>query len=34
MRSLVIGEDVYTVSAKGIMKSDLASLQEETWLGF
>ena len=34
MRSLVIGEDVYTVSAKGILKSDLGTLQEETWLGF
>jgi Beta propeller domain len=34
LRSIVIGEDVYTISAKGIMKSDLATLQEETWLGF
>lgn len=34
MRSIVVGEDVYTVSAKGIMKSDLGTLQEETWLGF
>jgi hypothetical protein len=34
MRSIVIGEDVYTISAKGILKTDLASLQEETWLGF
>ena len=34
MRSIVIGDHVYTVSAKGIMKSDLDSLREEAWLGF
>jgi uncharacterized secreted protein with C-terminal beta-propeller domain len=34
MRSIVIGDSVYTVSPKGLMKSDLESLQEETWLGF
>jgi uncharacterized secreted protein with C-terminal beta-propeller domain len=34
MRSIVIGDDVYTVSAKGIMKSDLGTLDEETWLEF
>ena len=33
-RSIVIGDSVYTVSAKGIMKSDLDSLREEAWLGF
>ena len=34
MRSVVIGDSVYTVSAKGIMKSDLDSLREVAWLGF
>jgi uncharacterized secreted protein with C-terminal beta-propeller domain len=34
VRSVVVGESVYTVSAKGIMMSDLDSLQEESWLGF
>ncbi|MEX1124292.1 MAG: beta-propeller domain-containing protein [Acidimicrobiia bacterium] len=34
LRSIVIGDTVYTVSAKGIMKSDLGSLEEESWLGF
>ncbi len=34
VRSLVIGESVYTVSPKGIMTSDLDSLQQESWLGF
>ena len=33
-RSIVIGDSVYTVSAKGIMKSDLDSLREEAWLRF
>lgn len=34
LRSMVIGDSVYTVSAKGIMKSELGSLREEAWLGF
>lgn len=34
VRSMVIGESVYTVSPKGIMTSDLDSLQQESWLGF
>ncbi|MGH8951305.1 MAG: beta-propeller domain-containing protein [Acidimicrobiia bacterium] len=34
MRSLVIGDRVYTVSAKGIMSSALDTLQEESWLEF
>ena len=34
LRSVVIGDSVYTVSAKGIMKSELVSLQEQAWLGF
>jgi len=34
MRSIVIGDSVYTVSAKGIMTSDLGSLRERSWLGF
>ena len=34
MRSVVIGDDVYTVSAKGILKSDLDTLTEVAWLGF
>jgi hypothetical protein len=34
LRSVVIGDSVYTVSAKGIMMSELGSLQEEAWLGF
>ncbi|MGH8941375.1 MAG: beta-propeller domain-containing protein, partial [Acidimicrobiia bacterium] len=34
MRSLVIGDDLYTVSAKGIMTSDLGTLEETAWLEF
>jgi uncharacterized secreted protein with C-terminal beta-propeller domain len=34
VRSVVIGNSVYTVSPKGIMTSDLDSLQQESWLGF
>lgn len=34
MRSIVIGDNVYTVSMKGIMQSDLDSLAEEAWLPF
>jgi hypothetical protein len=34
VRSIVIGENVYTVSAKGLMQSDLDSLREEAWLRF
>ena len=34
LRSIVVGDHVYTVSAKGIMKSDLDSLKEVAWLGF
>jgi len=30
--AIVIGDNVYTVSAKGIMRSDLNSLREEAWL--
>ncbi len=33
-RSVVIGDSVYTISAKGIMKSDLADLGEVAWLDF
>jgi hypothetical protein len=33
-RSIVIGDSVYTVSSKGIMKSSLDTLTEEAWLGF
>lgn len=33
-RSIVIGDSIYTVSAKGMMKSDLGSLQEIDWLEF
>lgn len=33
-RSIVIGDSVYTVSAKGIMKSDIDVLQETAWLDF
>lgn len=31
-RSVVIGDSVYTISAKGIMKSDIDTLQETAWL--
>jgi uncharacterized secreted protein with C-terminal beta-propeller domain len=34
MRSVVIGDSVYTISAKGIMKSELDGLNEIDWLGF
>lgn len=34
LRSIVIGDSVYTVSAKGIMKSDLDALQQTAWLDF
>ena len=34
MRSVVIGDSVYTISAKGIMKSQLDGLDEVDWLGF
>jgi len=33
-RSIVIGDSVYTVSSKGIMKSELDSLEESAWMGF
>ena len=33
-RSIVIGDSVYTISNKGIMKSDLDDLRERDWLGF
>lgn len=33
-RSLVVGDSVYTVSSKGIMKSSLDTLDEEAWLDF
>jgi hypothetical protein len=34
VRSLVVGDSLYTVSAKGVMKSDLESLDTEAWLDF
>ena len=34
LRSLVIGDAVYTISPKGVMKSDLDSLREEAWTRF
>jgi uncharacterized secreted protein with C-terminal beta-propeller domain len=34
LRSLVIDDRVYTVSAKGIMSSDLDTLEEASWLQF
>ncbi len=34
MRSLVIGDSVYTVSAKGLLRSDVDSLEETAWLEF
>ena len=34
MRSVVVGDHVYTISAKGIMKSELDGLDELEWLGF
>ncbi|MEE9178656.1 MAG: beta-propeller domain-containing protein [Acidimicrobiia bacterium] len=33
-RSIVIGDSVYTLSSKGIMKSSLDTLTEEAWLDF
>ncbi|MGB8360755.1 MAG: beta-propeller domain-containing protein [Acidimicrobiia bacterium] len=33
-RSLVVGDSVYTVSSKGLMKNDLDTLDEEGWLDF
>ncbi len=34
VRTVVIGDSVYTISGKGIMKSDLDDLTEESWLEF
>ena len=34
VRSVVVGDSVYTISAKGIMKSELDGLDEVDWLGF
>jgi len=34
VRSVVVGDNVYTISAKGIMKSELDGLDELEWLGF
>lgn len=34
MRSIVVGEHLFTISAKGIMTSDLATLDEIGFLGF
>jgi uncharacterized secreted protein with C-terminal beta-propeller domain len=34
LRSMVIADRVYTVSAKGIMSSDLDTLEEASWLQF
>jgi len=34
VRSVVVGDNVYTISAKGIMKSELDGLDELDWLGF
>jgi uncharacterized secreted protein with C-terminal beta-propeller domain len=34
LRSMVIGDQVYTVSAKGIMSSDLDTVEEASWLQF
>lgn len=33
-RSVVVGDSVYTISGKGMMKSDLTDLDEEAWLAF
>ena len=33
-RSLVIGDDLYTVSNKGLLRSDLNTLTEEVFLHF
>ena len=34
LRSVVIGDSIYTISSKGIMKSSLDSLAEQAWLEF
>ena len=34
LRSMVVGDSVYTISSKGLMKSALDSLEEEAWLDF
>lgn len=34
LRSLVIGDSLYTISEQGIMKSSVSGLDEEGWLGF
>lgn len=34
MRSVVIGDYLYTISAKGMMKSEVDGLDEVDWLGF
>ena len=33
-RSIVIGDSLYTVSTKGILQSDLGTLEEQGWLAF
>ena len=33
-RAIVIGDDVYTVSQKGILKSDINALEREAWVQF
>ena len=33
-RSLVIGDDLYTVSTKGLLRSDLTTLEDEVFLNF
>jgi hypothetical protein len=34
LRSVVVDDALYTLSAKGIMKSDLGSLEELAWVEF
>ena len=34
LRSVVVGDSIYTISSKGIMKSSLDSLAEQAWLEF
>ncbi|HUG32943.1 MAG TPA: beta-propeller domain-containing protein, partial [Acidimicrobiia bacterium] len=34
LRSVVVGDSLYTISGKGIMKSDLDGLTEQAWLDF
>jgi hypothetical protein len=34
LRSVVVDDALYTVSSKGIMKSDLGSLEQDAWLEF